>query len=368
MHLAIASRTAITDTLGPEAITAVEPLLGHYIAAARNAGVEAALLIIDDAESMEAFGLKPLGLASAELVRTLIAAVRNAVMQTGRSLDSVLLVGGHGMFPLFSFTNPVVDRQLDPDTIVESDNPYGVLDTPTSGADWLAPSIPVGRIYDSGSVDTFSRALSGVIASHEARSQRQGSLAIYNADWLDVSLDVAQSLPSPMDAVMAPPYELGTNVRELDRAVVYVNLHGFSGTPGWQSYDSLTDRFIDVVTPASFLPETMVGTFVFSETCYGAQVVGRTPEDSCALSAHASGATVIGATGLVWGSVLKPWAFVADADALARCVFQRFGAGMSVGAAFKAGRDAFLLGRALNPFEQKTALQFILLGDPSLPA
>ncbi|MEP7298521.1 MAG: C25 family cysteine peptidase [Burkholderiales bacterium] len=364
MHLAIASRTAITNALGPAALTTLEPLFERYLAAARDGGTDARLLMIDDASSMETFGLEPLGLASAELVRTVVANVRK---QARQALESLLLLGGHSMFPLFAFTNPVLDRLLDPDAVVESDNPYGVLDTVSSGADWLAPSIPVGRIYDSGSVDAFAQALSAVIARHEAKPARAGSLAIYNADWMDVSLDVARNLPGPVDSVMAPPYEVGDNVKDLEREVLYVNLHGFSGVPGWQSYDSITDRFIDVLTPRSFTPETSSGTFLLTETCYGAQVVGRTPQNSCALSAHTNGATVVGATGLVWGSVLKPWAFVADGDALAQCVFQHLNRGGLIGAAFKAGRDAFLAGRTLNPFEQKTALQFILLGDPSLP-
>jgi len=42
--------------------------------------------------------------------------------------------------------------------------------------------------------------------------------------------------------------------------------------------------------------------------------------------------------------------------------------GQSIGTAFTQARRTFVGARVLNPFEQKTALQFILLGDPTLSA
>jgi hypothetical protein len=282
----------------------------------------------------------------------------------------VLLFGGDRVFPVFRFANPVVDRALDPDPIVLSDNPYSVL-TPTAGTfNWLLPSFPVGRIPDCGRTDLFAAAIEGVIRNHEAPPARRGSFAVFNADWIDASTRVAQQLVPPVDTRLAPPYQLTAQQRaDLDRSVVYVNLHGFDGETAWKAYDAGTDRFIDVITPASFAMETTSGSFVISEACYGGQVAERVPANSCALSAQAAGATVIAATGLVWGSVLRPWAYVQDGDALAALVISGM-PGRPIGEAFTIGRQQFVAncGAIPNPFEQKTALQFILLGDPALQA
>jgi hypothetical protein len=268
--------------------------------------------------------------------------------------------------------NPVFDRRLDPDAQVLSDNPYGAIDD--SLDEWLAPSIPIGRICDGGSAATFAQVLDRVIANRVARPAREGSCAIINEQWIDASLPAVSALDPPIDRRIAPAYAVSSaNADDLRRRVIYVNLHGFDGDPAWKSYDVVADRFLDVLTPNSFAADPIGGSLIVSEACYGAQIAGRTADDSCALRAQAEGAAaVIGATGLVFGSILQPWLQVDDADRLAQILLGAMTPGVEIGALLVRARKEFVAqcrgeSGIVNPYEQKTALQFILLGDPSLP-
>jgi len=374
VHLAVAARSAITTALGSTANAVIDPLLDRYRLAATSKGIEADVLIVDDAQSMARFGMMPLASISADLVRAVIGQAHTALLANGNGLDSVLLFGGPRIFPFFNFVNPVIDRALDPDATVPSDNPYGVISATASGQDWLVPTLPIGRIYDAGSVQTFADAIRSVIANHEAPAPRHGSCAIYNGEWMQASVAVAGELAKPLDLQMSPPYQVNAaNRTDLDRRVVYINLHGFDGQIAWKSYDAGNDVFLDVLTPESFTAATTAGSFVVSEACYGGQVADRSVANSCALSAHVAGGTVIAATGLVWGSVLRPWAYIDSGDALAKHVIGRMGVGLPIGTVLSEGRRLFVLARqgapdGMSAFEQKTALQFILMGDPSLPA
>ena len=370
MLLIVTRKIPIFELFGGSATDELTGLMRQHADAVRAGGTTAALAVLDDADSMAELGMSPVSDSLAVDIRTRLQEIAGICEVRGDPVAHILLLGGDGIIPFFRLPNPV-PAGVDPDQQVFSDNPYGFLDSP---ADWLAPTIGVGRICDGGTADAFAASLRALIANRLATPFRAGSCGVINSEWAEASAPVAGLLQQPLDWRLAPFYSVTSlNRGELNHRVLYFNLHGFDGDPAWKSYDSARDQFLDVVTPDSFSPENVAGSLVISEACYGAQVVARTPGNSCAVRLQTEGAlAVIGATGLVFGSVLQPWLTIDNADQFVPVLLQSARSGKPLGSVLVEGRQQFLEkckrdGNPPNSYERKTALQFILLGDPSVP-
>jgi len=109
---------------------------------------------------------------------------------------------------------------------------------------------------------------------------------------------------------------------------------------------------------------------VVSEACYGAAIAGRDARTALALAFLARGAAgFVGATAISYGPPAPP---PGEADLIAlhflRAVQQP---GTTLGAAFVAARAGMLrdtLARqcTLDEDDQKTLLEFVLYGDPTI--
>jgi hypothetical protein len=368
MLLILSRKSPLVASFGAAACDQLVGLMREYADTVSASGARAALAVLDDAGSMAEFGLAPAGDSQATVIRARLKQIGAICQLRGDPITHLLLSGGDDVIPFFRLPNPVTAPDIDPDRVVLSDNPYGFLDEPD---DWLAPTIPVGRICDGGGGNAFAASLRALIANRRTPPPRTGSCAVVNEDWATASASVTSLLGDPLDWRLTPFYSVTSGNRaDLNHRILYFNLHGFDGDPGWKSYDRAGDRFLNVVTPDSFTPENVAGSLVISEACYGGQVVARTPRDSCALQLQSQGAlAVIAATGLVFGSVLQPWLTIDNADQLVPAILGAAVSGQPVGGMVAQGRRRFLVDKcngAPNPYERKTALQFILLGDPSV--
>jgi hypothetical protein len=303
----------------------------------------------------------------------------------------VLLAGGDSVLPFFSLSNPVQDRSVDPDDLVLSDNPYGALSD--SLEEQLAPSLPVGRLPFSGSASTEeaiefiknfpqrfgSASTENAIEFIETLPERSGgssaglpgaALVVFD-DWIVYSQNVAQALPSPQIWHISPGYEMNSATRaDAARAVLYFNLHGFTGDPDWKGYSTIQRNFVSAVTPGGLDRSCVAGALAFAECCYGAEIAGRTTANSCALKLVHEGANFVGATGLAYGSYINSDLLLEDADFLSRAFFATVGEGQPVGAALATAKRRYLADSSESSFgnasqyKQKTLLQFVLLGNP----
>jgi Peptidase family C25 len=332
------------------------------------------VLAVDDAGDLQALQLPVSSSDSTGEAAEIQATIRSARQRYPALLQSVLLAGGPGVIPFFSQQNPVMDRSLDSDEAVPTDNFYGAL--ADTGQEFLAPSLPVGRmaVSDNASVDDFVSLIEGFPRRTSPPAVGQaGSALVVNQDWADYSSRVAQALPGPLSWHLVPGYEMNEATRQdAARSTLYFNLHGFNGDPDWKAYSTVQQDFIPAVTPDGLDRSCVGGALCFAECCYSAQIQGRTPDNSCALKLVQQGATLIGATGLAYGSYLASDFFLEDADFLARAFFQSVGAGMSVGAALCNARKLYLSdsveSRSGAPwqYKQKTLLQFVLYGNPQM--
>jgi hypothetical protein len=361
--LIVTARNALQERYGSDGYAQIRGALDAWAAIDGNR-----VVAVDDPADMQAMKLPVATAVPADIPR----AIREAYRLYPTLAQSVLLAGGSSILPFFSLTNPVNDRSTDPDPNVLSDNPYGAL--ADTLPEFLAPSLPVGRLAvpDDAGVNDFVALIESFPhrASGSAAGQ-PGSALVVNQDWADFSRRVAQALPDPLIWHLAPGYEMNAATRQdAARSILYFNLHGFIDQPDWQCYSMVQKDFVPAVTPDGIDRSAVAGALSFAECCYGAQIQGRSADDSCALKLVQEGASFIGATGLAFGSYIASDLFLEDADFLARAFFQGVGAGQPIGSALSSARRLYYNdsseARSGNvwQYKRKTLLQFVLLGNP----
>lgn len=359
-------------------VTAKDPLLRLYGStgyaelrgalnafAAESGGV---VVAVDDSADMQAMGME----ARSNSPSDVLLAIRGIGSHVPAVVNSILIIGGTTIIPFWSLPNPVNDRGTDPDTTVLTDNPYGALMDST--VEYLAPTRPVGRlpIPDSASLEQSLALVAGLTPGKNSTTNLEpGTALVVNEDWLGYSQRAAQTMPSPQTWHLVPGYELDQETRQdAARAALYFNLHGFSGDADWKGYSTTQRAFIPAVTPDGLDRSFVAGAISFAECCYGAQIAGRSPDNSCALKLVQEGASFIGATGLAFGSYIASDLILEDADFLARAFFAAWQAGASLGAALGTARSMYLndatesQSGAMWECKQKTLLQFVLFGNP----
>ncbi len=356
--LAVTLKSPIQAAFGVDGYAQVRQAIDSYMQ-----GQGGRTLALDDSSDTALINIPP---ALAADAGSLLIAVRSAV-SANVGTDSLLIFGNDDVIPFFQMSNPVTDRAVDQDNSIASDNPYGSnADTLTQ---YLAPPLPVGRIplsLSGGAQDALDW-LAAVSEFRSARPARNGSVVITNADWSSFSEAASAPLPGPVDFHLSPGYQL-TDPSDLQRKFAYVNLHGLPGDPVWKGFDSVQGQFSPVVSPSALHSLTLSGSVVFAENCYGAQIAGRTAQDSCALALARQGAAFIGASGLSFGSYLAPRMFLQDADALAASFFNECATGATIGSALAKARANYLSNSTIavtDVYKRKTLLQFQLFGDPT---
>jgi hypothetical protein len=359
--LAVTLRAPLERIYGAAGYLQLRAALDDLVALA---GAQAVAL--DDSSDMGAFGLPAMATSDAGAILLSLRMLQHEMVSP---VSSLLLIGGDEVIPFWQITNPVTDRAIDPDPVVFTDNPYGAQND--TREQYLAPSMPVGRIVDPArnSLQAFTDQIKLAKDNRQQRPVRTGAAVVVNEQWAGFSHQAAAALPAPVDFHQAPGYLMdSSNFNDSDREILYFNLHGFSGTAEWKGFDPIRGQYVTVATPRSFDQRFIGGSVVFAENCYGAEIIRRNTRNSCALQVLQQGGALIGSTGLAFGSHLAPGMFLEDADLLASRFFtHRCARREELGAALQQARADYLANEdtpASDPFKQKTLLQFILLGDP----
>jgi Peptidase family C25 len=365
MNLIVTLNSMLQSKYGSTGLQQIDQALRSYSGAT---GGNSVLIYVDDSASMALFGLPAIPGTSAGAV---LLGIRNLCKSIG-NVQSVLLIGGDDIVPYWQMRNPVTDREADVDEIVYSDNPYGA-----SRDEWmsyLSPELPVGRLADSSSSNSteFSAWIRRMQDNHTSRLKRQGSVAIFNSQWADLSTNVSTIMPPPVRNHAAPGYAVSAaNSSDLDGQYLYFNLHGFDDSPQWRAFDPVSGRFVTAVDPTAFANSSISGSVVYAENCYAGLTVDKTATSSCALRLMQQGAAaLIAPTGLAFGSYLDATIFLENADYLAASFFRQITSGpVPSGRSLSLARQDYIANEPTpytNPYKQKTLLQFNLLGDPSL--
>jgi hypothetical protein len=224
---------------------------------------------------------------------------------------------------------------------------------------------------------SFFQRLRYWLASLLARLVKRGGQTFgYSASiWRKASLAVYRTIGSPRSLVTSPPTHAGALPSSLytPAKLSYFNLHGIEDAPEWFGQRHPADEGTDDVDfPIALRPVDIINSgraphLVFTEACYGANILGKTPETALCLKFLASGSrAVIGSTKTSYGSVNPP---LIAADLLGHHFWQSVNLGLPVGEALRRAklnlaaemhrRQGFLDGE-----DQKTLISFVLYGDP----
>ena len=360
MILLVTVGTALRDKYGSAGYKNVRQALDEFAEVA-----DGRVVALDEPDDVNALGIPSLAARDPGSILLSIRAIR----RQSSGVDSLLIAGGDDVIPFWKMTNPVADRVVDPDPVVATDNPYGTQSETLE--EYLAPQLSVGRLHDygNGNGQAFVDLIRAATSFRQERPSRTGSGVVINSDWSEFGQKAAATLPTPVDWHITPGYVINDGTAsDTNRAALYFNLHGFSDQPQWKGYDPIRGQYVTVVAPETFHGRFVSGSVVFAENCYGAQTIGRTPKNSCALQMVREGAAFIGASGFAFGSHLVPGMFLEDADFLAQAFFSNFWAArQSLGDALRDARQQYRDDTHTpmsDPYKQKTLLQFVLLGDP----
>jgi hypothetical protein len=389
-YLILSSRTRLLQVFGEDGFAQVESALKTLTASAnRRPGWKALRLYVDDPTTLAPFGLRPVNPANAFEVKTLVGKLAERLHAQHSTLGALLIIGGANIVPFHHLPNPTDDVDGD----IPSDNPYATADD-----NYFVPEWPVGRLPSGAGADpallvrairaaagaTHTPVGPGYLAWLERlrRWLRQQWLARtgthsfgYSANvWKSASAAVYNQIGDPRDLLTSPP--LDANALPIEglapSRLSYFNLHGIEDGPEWYGQRSFEDpgtvpEYPVALRPADVANSGRAPVVVFSEACYGANILEKDVEAALCLKFLASGTRVmVGSTKIAYGSVTTP---LVGADLLGRFFWQNMNAGLPAGESLRRAklqmaqemnnRQGFLDGE-----DQKTLISFVLYGDP----
>ncbi|MGW8249540.1 MAG: C25 family cysteine peptidase, partial [Anaerolineales bacterium] len=158
----------------------------------------------------------------------------------------------------------------------------------------------------------------------------------------------------------------------------YFNLHGLADAPEWYGQREAGSNGLPgiigdgedypvAVRPSDVMNSGRAPQIVFSEACYGAHILDKTPDEALALKFLQAGTqAVVGSTCISYGAISPP---LIAADFLGHAFWTYLREGLPAGEALRRARIA--LAREmhtrqgyLDGEDQKTLISFVLYGDP----
>jgi tetratricopeptide (TPR) repeat protein len=388
-YVILSSKTRLMDIFGEEKFKRIDEAILHLIEAVRKRpGWNAYRLYIEDPTTLEHFGLTPAEPFNPWEIKLRLTDLDQFLKDRDEMIGSLLIIGGHEIIPFHMLPNPTDDD----DEVIPSDNPYATTDS-----NYFAPEWPVGRLPSDSDVDLLVRLVRSYAQEHQylARQEtfirrftwriinilrlllrsRQSSIGYSASIWRKASLAVFRTIGNPRSLLTSPPVEAETlppqAIKPSDFS--YYNLHGLEDSPEWFGQrDPFEDEPGTVDFPIALRPQDIVNggrapQVVFTEACYGANVLQKTSNTAICLRFLDQGSKgVIGSTKISYGSVTPP---LIAADLLGRLFWEGLKVGMPTGEALRQAklklatemhrRQGYLDGE-----DQKTLISFVLYGDP----
>ena len=295
------------------------------------------------------YRIKPVG-KNAEAIRNYISDVEKRT----ETVDFLLLVGGDEVIPFFRLGNPCEDA----DERVLSDNPYSSRDD-----NYIVPERSCSRIPDNGSAGFLMMQFAKSKAVHGE------SFGLTARVWRRASENVYRPIGNPKELKTSPPVTSDKfNKRWLcKKDYLYFNVHGSKITANW--YGQQGGAYPVAMDPSNI--ENASG-IVASEACYGAYIIKKTEKDAISLRFLNEREVLgfCGSTTIAYGPATPP---SSEADLFVKYFFEYLERGLTMGESFKNAkldfaRKALRRHGFLDDDDQKTLLQFVLYGDPTLRA
>lgn len=365
------------------------------------------LFYADEAACTKMYDLQPAAFNDAWQLKLILADLDAALGKRGERIGALLIIGGPEIVPFHNLPNPVEDADLE----VPSDNPYAARDSNYFISDW-----PVGRI--SGGAGNDASSLLGLVQQIAQRydpkakkpawyqrlvryirqwlnrglSRKLSSFGYSAAVWHRASQSVYRAIGNPDDLVVSPPVhacdtpapaypapvplanrsQAATCLSLPDTQLAYFNLHGVPDASEWYGQSDPTQPQAGPEFPVAMRPQDIrnhssAPGLVFTEACYGANIIGKRVDEAIALKFLACGTqAVVGSTCISYGSLATP---LSSADLLGRVFWTLLQEGFTAGESLR--RAKIHLTREMNQRQgfldaedQKTLISFVLFGDP----
>jgi hypothetical protein len=360
LNLIITSADRLGALYGRPGEQSVLSAIDRLIVARTARGVTSRLLMLEAGDRR--LGTGP-SATTAAIVQQVWAAA-TALKRAGDRLQSLLIIGGPDVVPFHEAPNPT---PYDGDETVPGDWIYGARSL-LAPLDW-----PVGRI--PGPAGDDAAMLVRLIDFAAAAAGPSGPRKVFGystAAWWRAAEQVYAVTGATEPLLISPPVLAATlDRRRLDQAwLVYCNLHGMRDGPPWYGQAVHNPALVAALRPADLDGLDLRGTVVFSEACYGAAIDGRDADTSLALAFLARGASgFVGPTAMSYGPPAPP---PGEADLIAQHFLRAIAeSSTTLGDAFAAARagmlrDTLARQRTLDEDDQKTLLEFVLYGDPTI--
>ncbi|MDQ1274818.1 MAG: hypothetical protein QG610_390 [Euryarchaeota archaeon] len=353
--LIITSRDNLRNKYGQASFDQIGSKIGVYIKALENAGLGAALVYVDSADSLKEYGLSPVDPGNASDIKKLIDELDKKLSPT-----YTLIIGGHSIIPFHILPNPCGD---DGDTEVNSDSPYASRDN-----EFLVPERILARLPDDSTANaSFLISLIENITVRVKKARRD-SFGYSASVWEKASEAVYATIEYGQDLKLSPPTIWNSIMKEWinSKGYFYFNLHGSEDTGNW--YGQGDNGYPVAFTPENLKDINVENAVICTEACYGANIIEKKVDDALSLKFLAKkAACFVGSTKIAYG----PWEPPStDADLIVLKFFEHIKKGLDFGEAFlKAKQDfaqeSIIKKGYLDTTEQKTLLEFVIFADPS---
>lgn len=364
------------DAAGRRAIAAA---LRAWIAADKTRGIRTIHVAIDDAAAMKPFKVAPVrgSLTPNKVKKALDALVARLAP------EYVVLFGADDVVPHFRVANPSHSAtDGDDDTEVLTDNPYACSRQFRSGrrSSYLVPDRVVGRIpdlpgsSDAGWITNYLQHAAGWTS--RPASVYDADLLLANEAWRKGGEDSVTYLGRrTKQLLLAPPTNPSTPQLLARRGALLHMIKCHGGDHDSWFYGDGHGRQPAALKSPMLVGATMPDTVVGAMCCYGGKVFdpnapvvahpGEPPIPMVYLRQGAHG--YLGSTTIAW---VGPSVMMC-ADWVVTAFLKDVLSGASLGRAALGAKQDFLRwaqqeGQDPDTADEKTLLQFVLLGDPSI--
>ena len=396
VYVILSSKTQLEAQYGPNTAGIIDELLQDLagkVGSLPDWGAQ--VFYPDDANLLATFGLKPTMATDAWKVKLSLAELDEALGKQGEMIGALLIVGGPEIIPFHNLPNPTYDNDLD----VASDNPYSTVDE-----NYFIPQWPVGRLPGETGSDAglLLFQIRNLIYKYEKRtkkgfnpgatlsaffarvrqwltnigttSSRKQSMGYSAEVWKEASAGVYSTIGKAKDLVLSPPTDAANIILSSSQSPTlgYFNLHGVQDGPDWYgqkdfSSESTGPDYPVALSPGLFSEKVPSPGLVYSEACYGANIIAKEHDGAMSLKFLDSGTDAfIGSTCIAYGAVTMP---LVAADYLGELFWKQLLDGDTAGYALMRAKltlaqEMTRLQGFLDGEDQKTLLSFVLYGDP----
>jgi hypothetical protein len=357
----------------------IDAAVAKWIKADAVRGITTVCVALDDAKEMKRLGAAAItGKATAVRVKRAVDALCRLFAP-----EYLVILGGNDIVPYFRVANPSLDPVSgDDDSEVVTDNPYA-CSAPYRAADrksYLVPDRVIGRITDLDD-DPDPRWLIDQLARASAWSPKPKDFftpayAVCCSTWGPAGEACMRHVGLPVgDLMISPPTVDATSpARErLARKLHMIKCHGGALEAAYAGQRG--NSYPDVLTSATIKGRITDNSLVAAMCCYGAQIysprdpAAKPPMELPVAAAYLrEGAlAMMGATKIAWVGVRS----MQCADWIVCGYVKAALAGASIGRALQEAKQDYVRwleteGQAPDLADEKTLIEFILLGDPSV--